>query len=840
MRKSLGRGAGVLLLVLVVVSATYWSYRLLAGKGISWAGDFGSAVSMFTGVFALMLPAGFRLTRWLRGPMPLTDPDIPQARNDLATALRWQWKKEEQLRRVNDPRPLPVRWTVTSRAQEAMPGTPATAIGDPADFSDRFDGIADTFNGVRSRRLVILGEAGAGKSVLVMKLAEELLSVREGDMPLPVIVPASAWDPEQDLFDWIADQLGVNYSGLAVPVKSATGEVTTLASTLVRAGVIPIVDGLDELPAARRGHALARLNSAGSDFPLVVTSRPDEYLDAVAETGRGISGAMVVELLPLRLTEIKAYLQEATAATVDGRWRGVFERMDGEPNGVLARTLATPLMLWLARTVYERDASDPGEILDEERFGDRETIENHLLDAFVPAIYAEGRPAATGFACTPAQAQRWLAYLAAQVSRAGSPEIAWWRLGRAARLSASVVTVFRVLLLFNVWWWLVLQVVRPYVHRHPRSGLRERVRDIAFDGTVGHLAWPDVHPVLRAGKAIVHTASLDSLGVYPWNSLLLFELALVALVILLSALDLKLTEESAWAIPKTLRFRVMPVVRDVATSAVLFGVVGVVAVGLGTLYPPAGGSVHLTHVLGESSTWRTIAFFALFGLSSLSSAFVDALDVSRSASPREALRMDRRAGAVRTVFDKILFAVPVYLWCGTTVVAAYGVYALAAVALDLSMGVTSGSHEYAEARIGLACGRLMPWRMMSFLVDAHRRGALRQVGAVYEFRHVRLRERLAARHRRWPQHVSAAVRAVLGEDGPDALVRAAHRVRDLAGRAVTAIATAVVDAAVPDETEALARGWQVFDRGFVRVYRDPRFDARAEAVAQDEDDDITR
>lgn len=40
-------------------------------------------------------------------------------------------------------------------------------------------------------------------------------------------------------------------------------------------------------------------------------------------------------------------------------------------------------------------------------------------------------------------------------------------------------------------------------------------------------------------------------------------------------------------------------------------------------------------------------------------------------------------------------------------------------------------------------GRL-PWRLMRFLEDAHRRGVLRRAGALYEFRHARLQERLAA------------------------------------------------------------------------------------------------
>jgi hypothetical protein len=39
----------------------------------------------------------------------------------------------------------------------------------------------------------------------------------------------------------------------------------------------------------------------------------------------------------------------------------------------------------------------------------------------------------------------------------------------------------------------------------------------------------------------------------------------------------------------------------------------------------------------------------------------------------------------------------------------------------------------------------LPWRLVSFLQDAHRRGVLRQAGAVYQFRHIELQHRLATR-----------------------------------------------------------------------------------------------
>jgi hypothetical protein len=53
---------------------------------------------------------------------------------------------------------------------------------------------------------------------------------------------------------------------------------------------------------------------------------------------------------------------------------------------------------------------------------------------------------------------------------------------------------------------------------------------------------------------------------------------------------------------------------------------------------------------------------------------------------------------------------------------------------------------YMLARGWLALRRQLPWSLMDFLADAHRRGVLRQSGAVYQFRHIELQHRLATRH----------------------------------------------------------------------------------------------
>ena len=51
---------------------------------------------------------------------------------------------------------------------------------------------------------------------------------------------------------------------------------------------------------------------------------------------------------------------------------------------------------------------------------------------------------------------------------------------------------------------------------------------------------------------------------------------------------------------------------------------------------------------------------------------------------------------------------------------------------------------YKIARTWLALRHRLPWRLMAFLEDAHKRGVLRQAGADYQFRHIELQHRLAS------------------------------------------------------------------------------------------------
>src|SRR4029077_7518182 len=79
---------------------------------------------------------------------------------------------------------------------------------------------------------------------------------------------------------------------------------------------------------------------------------------------------------------------------------------------------------------------------------------------------------------------------------------------------------------------------------------------------------------------------------------------------------------------------------------------------------------------------------------------------------------------------------------------ALGVAGGLAAGLALRFGLSAARTawpSYVLARGELALRHLLPWSLMDFLADAHRRGVLRQAGAVYQFPPLEAQHRLHSR-----------------------------------------------------------------------------------------------
>ncbi|QLH26651.1 NACHT domain-containing NTPase [Streptomyces sp. Rer75] len=299
---------------------------------------------------------------------------------------------------------------------------------------------------------MVLGEPGAGKSVLMLRLLHDLIARRAAGDPVPVLFSLASWDPDQPLKTWMADQLRRTYPSLATvaPLPVALTYATDtgpsdLALYLLRAGhVLSLFDGFDELPPTRHATALDRLNRAlPARQPLVLASRTDPYRTALTrpDTSVRLNGAAAIQLLPLKADDAADYLRRDAGGphtpTAD-RWNTVITHLG--TTSPVGQALATPLGLFLARTIYNPrpgtsptspPAPHPDELCNAAAYPDHAAINNHLFQAFIPAVYTPHQPHPPRW--TAEQAHQTFGFLAQfqQDQRAGSPDIAWWELPKA-------------------------------------------------------------------------------------------------------------------------------------------------------------------------------------------------------------------------------------------------------------------------------------------------------------------------------------------------------------------------------------------------------------------------
>lgn len=118
-----------------------------------------------------------------------------------------------------------------------------------------------------------------------------------------------------------------------------------------------------------------------------------------------------------------------------------------------------------------------------------------------------------------------------------------------------------------------------------------------------------------------------------------------------------------------------------------------------------------------------------------------------SVSPRSSLLLARAAALRHAVIAALVGGIGAAAIL-TILIGAGGRTAWLAVGMGLEGGILvwldSPFGRFMVAQVLLQRRRHLPWQLMRFLDDAHRRGVLRQSGAVYQFRHARLRDRLAA------------------------------------------------------------------------------------------------
>jgi len=704
---------------LVCVIALADAFHRQLDKGWAW---YGAIFTVFAPVLTFL---GFLIAhrrgifRFLKEQPPTTE-ELNEARKNLHSALSAAWS--EDVSEVYEDRPMRVRFG----PWKPETGESQAGVGD-------FTSVAKDFAEEPRYRRVILGEAGAGKSVLVGELQRKLIEVPSPGDPLPVIMPAASWLPEKhSLLEWVARRLARDYGWL--PVSHARALVA-------RGLVLPILDGLDELSPTRYSQAIRRINKHHVYRPLIVTSREGEFLEAIVQNRPGVKGCPVIEVQPLLREDVKTYLTDTPTG-----WAEVLDPLDdGAP---LVTLLSNPLMLYLARVEYED--KDPHELT---QFSGEQQIRQHLLSQFVPTVYARKDGL---FSCSPRQAERWLGHLSSEAyaehrtSGGESPDaaaasrsvplLAWWdfdagvgawrRVGIAIRGAAQTALSFFLL----VW---VLKRSGDWRDGHYTGPVD--FSKLLLGGPVGRLIRPTLQTLTGAaekgfGINFIHGWHDLTIGVGWLVVKLPFTIAAVAALVAIAAVRAQARPK----VPVRLRLRARRTVGFAARAfAGRFVIAGLVALGLLWL---AKWPVSAEAFYKLRATWIALLAFSLFGLSEIPATLLARSDTSSGLSPEASLRLDREADAFATFARWGANIAAAWLLCGPAITDAYAAYAVGMTIIAVLLGGQSGlaSRQYTDAHLWLVVLGRAPWRTMAFLKDASDRGVLRQVGAAYRFRDVRL------------------------------------------------------------------------------------------------------
>ncbi|MEU4651731.1 NACHT domain-containing protein [Nocardia fluminea] len=365
------------------------------------------------------LPALFKGGEWLyRKWRPTKHARVlAQRAEDLAGAVdKAELKLQQELRAMPGSGSfMPVMFTAADRRQ---PGS--VISGEVDDTADYFELLENP------RRMVVLGDPGAGKTVAATYLVRGLIQhrrelepeARRSAEPVPVRVNTAGWDGAQEFSTWLVNRLSLDYE---LP--------TVLGAEMLDSGMIlPVLDGLDEMDdetsdGTRARALLDRLNDREwTHRPVVVLCRGTEFAHLrKVGGGEGLHGAATVTLDPLPADQPADYLSdyqdriEAAHPAWDQIITHLREHTDPEhPDSPLAEVLRNPWMLGLTATTLHRTPQAAATLLD---CPTPDAVRDGLFAAQIPAAISGTHDTDQFRGYTPDNVEKWLCTLARHLER---------------------------------------------------------------------------------------------------------------------------------------------------------------------------------------------------------------------------------------------------------------------------------------------------------------------------------------------------------------------------------------------------------------------------------------
>lgn len=677
------------LLALVTLGSIFFIWLQGGQHGLEHASWLGGILAALLALLTLP-PTWMDLVR--KGSPPKTTSttgQIARASQELSDQILAQWSLE--MANLELQTPLSIHWKPSpSDIRDHTRRAGLIKSGETTRIAD----LVTTFLGLPQRRLIILGSAGSGKTTLAILFTIQLSEQRTPETPVPIYLPAGSWNPQREhLNDWLERSLSEQY-----PFLRQKRFGSNVAHGLVmHRRVLPVIDGLDEIPDDLRVDALRIINrSLNNRDPIVVTCRSEQYRHAVQEYGV-IKGAAVIEALPVRPADATRFLREVVEPGRLPRWQHVLRELRLQRRGPLALTLTTPLMLSMVRLIYATGTKDPSELLDRDRLPSQSAIEGHVLKSVIPELIDQAGDLPDDqryWRWDDKRSLRWLTFLAKHLYLKRTTDIAWWDLHRSTPVLLRWLSIFGFIVGFVPWIAI---------------GLAFRATALlAVAAGIG----------LRVGLVL-------GLALRTW----LYQSVQEADVTNIGGTSLRLV--------RAIRAIAAPIMALVAAVTTMMAVVG----------PLAG----LAFVSGVACAWLGLRCLDWRRL-----APSQPVDWQTSLREHRSQTLVRElvlgVGGLLVVWVGGVLAVRLLGlhtdWHAVSLTVAFGFGAsltdARAAHLGFSLQPLDRWMQFMAARWWLATRGRLPWRLTEFLEDSYRARILRRLGGVFQFRHSRLQDHLSA------------------------------------------------------------------------------------------------
>lgn len=282
---------------------------------------------------------------------------------------------------------------------------------------DSFDELGE------GRTLLILGNPGSGKTIILLQLARELISRAEQDVNnlLPVIFNLSSWHSKQTILDWLVEELNTKYQ-----VPKRVGQ-----AWIEKRQLFFLLDGLDEIPTDYREQCVTEINAFEQLYSaeMVVCCR----IRAYKMLSKHLNFHSAVYICPLTLDQVYQYINSQNSEI--GELKALIER-----DKTLQELAQSPLLLNIIAFSY-----------DEKSLGDLSNLNQlaeyrkYLLDTYIQHMLRR-RGISTDYSVE--QTLRWLIWLAKQMLRKSESvfrieelQIDWLQVHYANALYISITLV---------------------------------------------------------------------------------------------------------------------------------------------------------------------------------------------------------------------------------------------------------------------------------------------------------------------------------------------------------------------------------------------------------------